>query len=299
MALYRQGRIPGSVYTGLGQEAVAAAAGLALGPDDVVAPLNREHACHYARGVTVGGRPAQLPRTGDRADRGATATCISASPNASVFPLVSMLGDLVPGHRRRGARVQAPRRAARGADVPRRRRLLGRRRARGAQPGGRAGGCRRSSWSEEPVAYSTPTGSRWSTPTWRSGSSGGWSIPCARVDGTDAIATSRDPRCGRAGARRRGPAGDRGGDAARPRTRGARRRGATSRRAARRTDRDPVERLAARLRARRARPTRSRGASAAAAEVAAGLAEAEAAPAPDPATLEDGVYASPLRAVRR
>ena len=34
--------------------------------------------------------------------------------------------------------------------------------------------------------------------------------------------------------------------------------------------------------------------AAAAAEVAAGLAEAEAAPAADPATLLDGVYASPL-----
>ena len=52
MALYRQGRVPGSVYTGRGQEAVAAGAGLALGPDDVVAPLNRELACHFARGVT-------------------------------------------------------------------------------------------------------------------------------------------------------------------------------------------------------------------------------------------------------
>src|SRR5262249_52284561 len=52
-ALYRRGRISGPVYTGRGQEAVAAAAGLALGPDDVVAPLNRELACHFARDVTV------------------------------------------------------------------------------------------------------------------------------------------------------------------------------------------------------------------------------------------------------
>src|SRR6478735_5836634 len=51
--LYRQGRISGSVYTGRGQEAVGAAAGFALGPDDVCAPLNRELACHLARGVTT------------------------------------------------------------------------------------------------------------------------------------------------------------------------------------------------------------------------------------------------------
>ena len=50
--LYRQGRVSGSVYTGRGQEAVGAAAGYALGPDDVCAPLNRELACHLARGVT-------------------------------------------------------------------------------------------------------------------------------------------------------------------------------------------------------------------------------------------------------
>ena len=52
-ALYRQGRISGSMYDGLGQEAVAAAAGLALEDGDVVAPLNRELATHFARGVTV------------------------------------------------------------------------------------------------------------------------------------------------------------------------------------------------------------------------------------------------------
>jgi TPP-dependent pyruvate/acetoin dehydrogenase alpha subunit len=62
-----------------------------------------------------------------------------------------------------------------------------------------------------------------------------------------------------------------------------------------RTRRDPVERLAARLlldgmaeddvRARREEAAR---------EVADGLAEAEAAPPPDPATLLDGVYATPL-----
>ena len=72
------------------------ARGLALGPDDVVAPLNRELACHFARGspsptcfATSSARP--------RARRsGATATCTSARPSSGVFPLVSMLGDLVP-----------------------------------------------------------------------------------------------------------------------------------------------------------------------------------------------------------
>ena len=96
LMLYRQGRIPGSVYTGRGQEGVAAAAGYALGPDDVCAPLNRELACHLARGVT----PAQAFRNflgkGDSPTRGRDGNMHFGVPERGVFPLVSMLGDLCP-----------------------------------------------------------------------------------------------------------------------------------------------------------------------------------------------------------
>jgi pyruvate dehydrogenase E1 component alpha subunit len=58
---------------------------------------------------------------------------------------------------------------------------------------------------------------------------------------------------------------------------------------------DPVERLAALLVADGvAEAYLDATRAAAAAEVAAALEEAEAAAAPDPATLEDGVYAAPL-----
>ena len=57
---------------------------------------------------------------------------------------------------------------------------------------------------------------------------------------------------------------------------------------------DPVERLAARLALDGVGSPAIQGMrDAALAEVDAGLAEAEQAPAPDPATLEDGVYAAP------
>jgi pyruvate dehydrogenase E1 component alpha subunit len=57
---------------------------------------------------------------------------------------------------------------------------------------------------------------------------------------------------------------------------------------------DPVERLAARLRLDGLRMDQiDTLRQAAVDEVASGLAEAEAAPAPDPATLADGVYAMP------
>ena len=94
--LYRQGRISGSVYTGRGQEAVGAAAGYALGPDDVCAPLNRELACHLARGVTTAEAFRNFLGKGDSPTQGRDGNMHFGAPEHGVFPLVSMLGDLCP-----------------------------------------------------------------------------------------------------------------------------------------------------------------------------------------------------------
>ena len=90
--LYRQGRIPGSVYTGHGQEAVAAAAGLALGPDDVVAPVNREMACHFARGVEVEHVLRNYLGRATGPTLGRDGNMHFGSRERNIFPLVSMLG---------------------------------------------------------------------------------------------------------------------------------------------------------------------------------------------------------------
>ena len=50
--LYRQGATLGSVYRSLGQEATACATAMALGPDDMIAPLIRNLGSMLARGVT-------------------------------------------------------------------------------------------------------------------------------------------------------------------------------------------------------------------------------------------------------
>jgi len=126
---------------------------------------------------------------------------------------------------------------------------------------------------------------------------GGWSIPAERVDGTDALAVLASVRA--AVERARDGHGPQAVEALSVRMHGH---------AAHDDSRyvpagmreefeerfDPVRRLAARLaldglEAGEIEALRK----AAAAEVAAGLAEAEQAPAPDPATLEDGVYAAP------
>ncbi len=50
-SLYRQGRIPGSVFTGRGQEALSAAIGMQLRPGDIFAPLIRDMAGRLAFGL--------------------------------------------------------------------------------------------------------------------------------------------------------------------------------------------------------------------------------------------------------
>ncbi len=49
--LYRQGKIPGSFYTGRGNEAAAVGVATAMGPEDVGAPLHRDMGVHITRGV--------------------------------------------------------------------------------------------------------------------------------------------------------------------------------------------------------------------------------------------------------
>ena len=49
--LYRQGKIPGSFYTGRGNEASAVGVATAMGTDDVGTPLHRDMGVHITRGV--------------------------------------------------------------------------------------------------------------------------------------------------------------------------------------------------------------------------------------------------------
>jgi pyruvate dehydrogenase E1 component alpha subunit len=49
--LYKQGKIPGSFYTGRGNEAASVGVAAAMGPDDVGTPLHRNVGVHVARGT--------------------------------------------------------------------------------------------------------------------------------------------------------------------------------------------------------------------------------------------------------
>jgi TPP-dependent pyruvate/acetoin dehydrogenase alpha subunit len=49
--LYKQGKIPGSFYTGRGNEAAAVGVATAMGPNDVGTPLHRDMGVHVVRGT--------------------------------------------------------------------------------------------------------------------------------------------------------------------------------------------------------------------------------------------------------
>jgi TPP-dependent pyruvate/acetoin dehydrogenase alpha subunit len=144
-------------------------------------------------------------------------------------------------------------------------------------------------------AYSTPTGREMLNTSMADRVRGGWSLPCARVDGTDALLTYEAIRD--AVERARAGEGPQCVEAVTLRGHGHAAHDDASYvpEALRAQFGDPIERLAARLRidglSEDDVEARLRAAAAA---VAAGLAEAEAAPQPDPADLEDGVYATPI-----
>src|ERR671935_2564789 len=52
IALYRQGKVPGSFYDGRGQEAISVGAAYVLGPRDRMCILHRDLGAHFVRGVT-------------------------------------------------------------------------------------------------------------------------------------------------------------------------------------------------------------------------------------------------------
>lgn len=52
LALWKQGRGVGGTFSQRGHEAIAVGAGYALGPDDVVAPMHRDLGCYLLRGLT-------------------------------------------------------------------------------------------------------------------------------------------------------------------------------------------------------------------------------------------------------
>src|SRR3954466_11546105 len=49
--LFKAGRLPGSYYTGRGNEAASVGVASAMGPEDIASPLHRNMGVHVTRGI--------------------------------------------------------------------------------------------------------------------------------------------------------------------------------------------------------------------------------------------------------
>ncbi len=94
--LFKQGKIPGSFYTGLGNEAAAAAVGTAMGPDDVGAVIHRNTGVHLARGTEPWKILAQFMGREDAPSRGRDGNVHFAEFDLGLITMVSHLPAMLP-----------------------------------------------------------------------------------------------------------------------------------------------------------------------------------------------------------
>src|SRR5438309_863105 len=94
--LYRQGKIPGSFYTGRGNEAAAVGVATAMGPDDVGTPLHRDMGVHITRGVEPWRIFAQYLGRADGPTRGKDGNVHMADARLGLIAMVSHLPAMLP-----------------------------------------------------------------------------------------------------------------------------------------------------------------------------------------------------------
>jgi pyruvate dehydrogenase E1 component alpha subunit len=94
--LYRQGKIPGSFYTGRGNEAASVGVATALGADDVGTPLHRDMGVHITRGVEPWRIFAQYMGRADGPTHGRDGNVHMADSRLGLIAMVSHLPAMLP-----------------------------------------------------------------------------------------------------------------------------------------------------------------------------------------------------------
>jgi TPP-dependent pyruvate/acetoin dehydrogenase alpha subunit len=94
--LYKQGKIPGSFYTGRGNEAAAIGIAMAMGPEDVGAPLHRDMGVHITRGVEPWRIFANYMARVDGPTRGRDGNVHLADARLGLIAMVSHLPAMLP-----------------------------------------------------------------------------------------------------------------------------------------------------------------------------------------------------------
>jgi TPP-dependent pyruvate/acetoin dehydrogenase alpha subunit len=94
IALYRQGKVPGSFYDGRGQEAVSVGSSFALGPKDRTCVLHRDLGAHFVRGLRPGQYLANYMGRLGGPTRGREGNMHFGDRNIGCVGMVSMLPDM-------------------------------------------------------------------------------------------------------------------------------------------------------------------------------------------------------------
>jgi TPP-dependent pyruvate/acetoin dehydrogenase alpha subunit len=94
--LYRQGKIPGSFYTGRGNEAAAVGVATAMGSNDVGTPLHRDMGVHVTRGVEPWRILAQYMGRIDGPTGGKDGNVHMADSKLGLIAMVSHLPAMLP-----------------------------------------------------------------------------------------------------------------------------------------------------------------------------------------------------------
>jgi TPP-dependent pyruvate/acetoin dehydrogenase alpha subunit len=94
--LYKQGKIPGSFYTGRGNEAAAVGVATAMGSEDVGTPLHRDMGVHVVRGVEAWRIFAQYMGRMDGPTKGKDGNVHMADDRLGLIAMVSHLPAMLP-----------------------------------------------------------------------------------------------------------------------------------------------------------------------------------------------------------
>jgi pyruvate dehydrogenase E1 component alpha subunit len=94
--LYKQGKIPGSFYTGRGNEAAAVGVATAMGPNDVGAPIQRDMGVHITRGLEPWRIFAQYMGRADGPARGRDGNVHLGDFSLGLYAMVSHLPAMLP-----------------------------------------------------------------------------------------------------------------------------------------------------------------------------------------------------------
>ncbi|MFQ5911703.1 MAG: thiamine pyrophosphate-dependent dehydrogenase E1 component subunit alpha [Nitrospinota bacterium] len=92
--LFRQGLVPGTAFSGRGNEALSVGAAFAMRPDDVLVPMHRNLGSHLVRGQDLNHLMAQYLARANGVNRGRDIHYGNRS--LKIFQLISHIGTMVP-----------------------------------------------------------------------------------------------------------------------------------------------------------------------------------------------------------